>query len=504
MKIAAVFSDNMVLQRNKNIRIFGTCTNKEKVITASIPELGCSARALIKDGKWEAVLPPMKECSSCTLEVSCGAVKKIFRNVAIGEVWLAGGQSNMEFELCSDKNGAAALESCSKENVRFYYTPKCSMMNSELEKAERSSCWSLPSAESARSWSAAGYYFAAELSRKLGVTVGIIGCNWGGTSASAWMSREYLGYDSRLHPYLDDYYKAIEDKTDGEMIAEYDAYSKRQIKWNSEVDECYSADPQAEWKDILQKCGDNPYPGPMNIKNPLRPAGLYHTMLRRIAPYTLAGVLWYQGESDDIRAQIYDVLLTALIENWRRDWHDDELPFIIVQLPMFRFMDEPDTQSWAYIREAQEKVFRTVKNTGLAAALDCGELNNLHPTDKAPIGHRLYLQALNTVYGMLSEEDSLPPYYDSFEITGSTIRIYLANCEKGLTVKKGCSPGSFEIAGADGVFFPAEAVIKQQYIELSSSSVKTPAAARYKWTNYAEVELFGANGLPLLPFRTNK
>lgn len=504
MRIASVFSDDMVLQRNKNIRIFGTCTNMEKTITVSIPELDCSARAIIKDGRWEAILPPLKECSSCTLEVSCGAIKKVFNNVAIGEVWLAGGQSNMEFELCNDKNSTFALENCSSENVRFYYTPKYAMLNSELEEAERHSHWCLPSKEAARSWSAAGYYFAAELSRKLGVTVGIIGCNWGGTHASSWTSREYLSFDSRLKPYLDDYYNTINGKTDEEMIADYDAYSQMQVKWDREVAEYREANPSAKLEDILKKYGANPYPGPLNIKNPLRPGGLYETMLCRVAPYTLAGVLWYQGEADEIRPQVYDVLMKTLIENWRHDWHDNELPFMIVQLPMFRYADDPDTKSWAYLREAQENVFRTVKNTGLAVALDCGEFDNIHPTDKTPIGHRLYLQALNTVYGIIDECDSLPPYYSSYEIIGDTMQINLSNCAGGLKLKDGCSPEGFELAGEDEIFQPASAEIKEQSILLRSDKVKNPTTARYKWTNYADVELFGANGLPLMPFRTAK
>lgn len=504
MKIAAVFSDNMVLQRNKPIRVFGTCTNRDKIITVSIPELDSSARAVIKDGKWEAVLPPRRELGSCTLTVTCGAVKKIFNNVAIGEVWLAGGQSNMEFELRYDRRGAAALAGCSGENIRYYYTPKCSMANEELAALEKKSCWMLPSPDNSRAWSAAAYYFAKELSRRLGVTVGIIGCNWGGTPASAWMSREYLSYDNRLRPYLDDYDNEIEGKTDEQMIAEYDAYSERQLKWNSATEEYVAAHPNAKWNEVIAECGDNPYPGPLNIKNPLRPGGLYGTMLSHIAPYTLAGVLWYQGEADDCRPHTYEVLLKAMIENWRHDWHDAELPFMIVQLPMFRYEADPDTKSWAYIREAQENVFRTVKNTGLAVALDCGEFNNIHPTDKSQIGHRLYLQAMNVVYGILSDSDTLPPMYESYEVMGNTMIIYLTNCERGLCgTDERCLEG-FEIAGADGVYYPAEAKVRIPYIELRSDKVKSPAAARFKWTNYAEVGLFGINELPLPPFRTDK
>ena len=129
MKAAAVFSDNMVLQRNMNIRVFGTCTDNEKVITVTLFADGkeISARAVINNGRWEAILPPVDGCDGCTLEIACGAIKKVFRNVAVGEVWLAGGQSNMEYELHNDKNGVRELVSCAEENVRFYYTPKCSM-----------------------------------------------------------------------------------------------------------------------------------------------------------------------------------------------------------------------------------------------------------------------------------------------------------------------------------------------------------------------------------------
>ena len=224
MKAAAVFSDNMVLQRERYVRIFGTCTNNEKVITVSVPELLISVRAIIRKGRWEAVLPPMTECSKCTLEIACGAIRKVFRNVAIGEVWLAGGQSNMEFELRNDKNGVRELVSCAEEDVRYYYTPKCAMPE-EIEEAEKHTGWSLPSADNSAAWSAAGYYFAKELSRRLGVTVGIIGCNWGGTSASAWMSREYLEQDSRLRPYVEEYDRAVKGKSRKKMIAEYDEYT---------------------------------------------------------------------------------------------------------------------------------------------------------------------------------------------------------------------------------------------------------------------------------------
>ena len=504
MKAAAVFSDNMVLQRNRNIRVFGTCSKNEKIITVRIPELESFARAVVKDGRWEAVLPPRKEYSSCTLEIFCGAVKKVFKNVAIGEVWLAGGQSNMEFELQHERKGAAALASCYSENVRFYYTPKCSMLGAELEQAEKESCWCTPSPDNAKSVSAVGYYFARELSRRLGVTVGIIGCNWGGSSASAWISRDYLSCDKRLSPYLDEYDEAIKGKSDEEMIAEYDEYSTYQWAWEQRMIKFCAENPKAKWDEVLKNCGENRYPGPHSIKNPMRPCGLHETMVKRIAPYTLAGVLWYQGESDDHRPDTYEVLLKLLIENWRDLWKDKELPFMIVQLPMFRYIDDPDTKSWALIREAQENVFKSVKNTGLAVCLDCGELNNIHPTDKSQVAHRLYLQAMSEVYEVITRRDSLPPMYDNFEVIGNAMLIHLTNCEMGLGGKDEHCLDGFEIAGEDGIYYPAKATVRLPYIELRSDKVKMPAAARYKWKNYADVGLFGINDLPLPPFRTDK
>lgn len=262
--------------------------------------------------------------------------------------------------------------------------------------------------------------------------------------------------------------------------------------------------PEAKWDEVLKNCGENRYPGPHSIKNPMRPCGLHETMVKRIAPYTLAGVLWYQGESDDHRPNTYEVLLKLLIENWRDLWKDKELPFMIVQLPMFRYIDDPDTKSWALIREAQENVFKSVKNTGLAVCLDCGELNNIHPTDKSQVAHRLYLQAMSEVYEVITRRDSLPPMYDNFEVIGNAMLIHLTNCEMGLGGKDEHCLDGFEIAGEDGVYYPAKATVRLPYIELRSDKVKMPAAARYKWTNYADVGLFGINDLPLPPFRTDK
>ncbi|MBR5164763.1 MAG: sialate O-acetylesterase [Ruminococcus sp.] len=503
MKTAPIFSDNMVLQRHKNIRVFGSCSGREQRITVSIPELHASAEAVITGSRWEAVLPALPECDSCTLVVACGAIQKQFTNVAIGEVWLAGGQSNMEYELRNDRHGADELRECARENVRYYYTPKVSMLGEELNAAESASRWEIASETGSVAWSAVGWYFAKELSRRLGCTVGILGCNWGGTSASAWVPREVLD-TAQLRPYLDEYDAATAGKSDEQMIAEYDEYTAYQAGFDRRVAECYAENPDIRWSEVLGKCGENRYPGPLGIKNPMRPCGLYETMVSRVCPYTVRGVLWYQGESDDHRPQSYCELMSALIRCWRGAWHDDEMAFLIVQLPMYSCDDDNEFTRWAYIREAQERIFRTVKNTGLAVALDCGEYNNIHPTDKSEVGHRLYLQALSEIYGLADRAETMPPMYASHEVRhGDTMIVYLDNPSGGLSGNDGHSDG-FELAGADGAYYPADSVeIRGNQIHIKCGQVKRPVNVRFKWINYAGVGLFGTNGIPVAPFRTD-
>ncbi|MBP5363241.1 MAG: sialate O-acetylesterase [Ruminococcus sp.] len=507
MKTAPIFSDNMVLQRHSNIRIFGTCSGSERRITVSIPELHASAEAVISGNRWEAILPALPECDDCSLVITCGAIQKVFSNVAVGEVWLAGGQSNMEYEIRNDKNGAAELKNCSRENVRYYYTPKCSMLGDEHSAAEAASRWETASETNSVAWSAVGWYFAKELSRKLGCIVGIIGCNWGGTSASAWVPREVLENNAKLRPYIDDYDKAITGKTDEQMISDYDEYTAYQDEWHKRANAIWAEDPDIPWADLQAKAGENRYPGPMGIKNPMRPCGLYETMVSRVCPYTIKGVLWYQGESDDNRPGTYYDLMSDLIHCWRDKWHNDEMAFLIVQLPMFRYREDPDFKHWAYIREAQMKLFRTIKNTGLAVALDCGEFNNIHPVDKSVVGHRLYLQAMSEVYMLMDRSETTAPMFESFEVRhGDTMIVYLQNPSGGLSGGDDHLEG-FELAGADGVYYPADSVeiIGGSQINIRCSQVKHPVNVRFKWTNYASVGLFsaGTHGIPVAPFRTD-
>ena len=497
-KAAAIFSSNMVLQRRKNVRIWGTCYD-EKNIFVKIPELGVSVKAIVNGENWKAVLPPMEAVDCCKLIVESESETVTLENVAVGEVWFAGGQSNMELELKDCLDGEAELKKCSETKIRYYYTEKCSYLDEILPIRERKNSWKTPSEETSANWSAVAYFFAKKLSADLGVTVGILGCNWGGTSASAWMSREKLESDTAIRSYLDEYDKSIEGKTEVEMVWEYNDYLVYEKKWNEKKDICYKENPNISYDEVVKKCGENKWPGPMGVKNPYRPCGLHETMIKRVAPYTLAGFLYYQGESDDHKPDVYEKLLTALIEQWRSDWEDYRLPFMMVQLPMFKYAGDDDKKNWPVIREAQMKVFNSLKNTGLAVILDCGEFNNLHPANKKPVGERLELQALYNVYGK-RETEAFPPMYTSYSVKDDSMELYFDCAEDGLKVNGKLS--GFELAGEDEVYYPATAELKGNVIVISSAKVATPVNARYLWTNYGDVTLFGKNGIPVPSFRT--
>lgn len=498
---AAIFTDHMVLQRNKNITVWGSAYSFTK-IKAEIG--GNSAETTAVDGKWSVTLPPMEAGGPYELKVTDGGGGEIvLHDVMIGEVWLAGGQSNMELELQNSLTGKEDLAAIEGSNVRFYYTQKIAYIDDYFHFAERNTCWATASPESAKCWSAVGYYFARKLSAELGVTVGIIGCNWGGTSASAWMSRAFLEKDADTKSYTDEYDKAMEDKTFEGYCKELAEYQEWYNEWQPKINEYYATTPNPTWDGALEYAGPTRWPEPLGPKSPFRPAGLYETMLKRVCPYTVAGFIYYQGESDDHKPDTYYKLFKLLIEQWRTDWEDDTLPFLFVQLPMFMNEGDDDFKHWCKIREAQMRVHQTTANTGIAVALDKGEFNNIHPLDKEPVGYRLALQALYHVYGKISADEAYGAVYKSCIRMDGGMLVSFDHASDGFDVK-GDKIVGFEIAGADKKYVPADAEIRGDKIFVRSAEVAEPVYLRYNWTNYGDVTVYSKNGIPLAPFRTSR
>ena len=533
--VAAIFSNHMVLQRNKFIAVFGQA-EKGTLITASLfndkNELLSENSTIAENETWLLQLEPQLAQTGCSLTICAGQEKITFSDIAIGEVWLAGGQSNMEFELQNCTEGPAELEDKNAgKNVRFYYTNKIAWKDQHFYEAESKTCWQNWDSPAKGAWSAVGYFFAKKLAEDLDCVVGLVGCNWGGTSASAWMRREYLEADRDLNTYLSDYAEATRGKSIEQQCKEFDDYEIKNAKWQEKFSKLWEKQPGITWAEAEKILGKNPWPGPASCKNPYRPCGLYDCMLARILPYTLKGVLWYQGESDDHKPRFYSKLFSALIDNWRTDWKDEDLPFVFVQLPVHRYEADPDFKHWPIVREQQAKVAASVKNAWLTGAFDLGKFSDIHPVAKKELAERMEKNALANVYNLIPSVDAGAPQLEGcysiynaeskrgkilltfsnaplgFEVHADDIRLEeykKMEANQGNTVAEDFT--GFEIAGSDGLWYPAKFAFggtdgKQNTIVLCNEKVSRPVAARYGWFNYGPVTIYGKNGLPLCPFQ---
>ena len=496
---AAVFSDHCVLQRNKEIRVWGCASHGTKV---QVLLNNVSAETVTQGTNWEVTLPAMEAGGPYVLEVSSGEkVYQHFEDVMIGEVWLAGGQSNMEYMLKQDADGAAALKRMSDSNVRYYQVQQVPFIDDYFYRVEQENHWMLPDDEEKDTWSAVGFYFAERLAKELGVTVGIIGCNWGGTSASAWQDKESILHYEDTKIYWEEYADLVAKQNPEEYEKERIAYFDYQADWQPRMDAYYAANPTSTWEEALAAVGEAKWPGPMGPKHEFRPAGLYECMLKRVVPYTLGGVIYYQGESDDHRPEAYYHLFGSMINVWRREFREETLPFLCVQLPIHHYDGDTVMDKWCAIRDAQMRLHQEGVVTGIAVALECGEYNNIHPVHKTEVARRLAIQALYHVFGIGSEEEVYGPIFRTLAVNGSELLISFYHAEHGFTVK-GEEIKNFELAGPDGKFVPAKAEVRGSSVVLSSENVSAPVAARYMWIDYAQVTLFGANGLPVAPFIT--
>jgi sialate O-acetylesterase len=501
IQAAAIFSDNMVLQRGKPVPVWGSGSDGE---TVKVAWGSVTVTAAVRNGEWQVTLPPQETGVSGTLIIS-GISKTIsFTNVVFGDVWFAGGQSNMELELQNCLNGKEETAACANPNIRFYQAVKRAVIDADYLACEAKSGWKVCAPETAANLSAAAYFFARKITADIKVPVGIISCSWGGTSISAWMSKSQLAKSTAGQKFLDNYAALVGNKTDAEWDAEMKEYFDDWSAWDSRVQAWRTKEPGATWETLNKECGICPWPQPAGNKSPYCPTNLYTSMVKRVAPFALSGFLYYQGEEDDQHAADYFEMLYYLIDQWRSDWGDDTLPFLIVQLPMYASREEVEAgqpeKNWCVIREAQFRASQAISHTGLAVIIDCGEYDNIHPLDKQTVGFRLALQALKIAYGQKIDADG--PIFVSAQSENTAIRVSFLHAEKGLEFR-GKAEG-FEVAGADGVYYPAEAVIEGGTIAARSEKVSAPERVRYAWLKYGPTPLFGKNGFPAMPFRSHR
>lgn len=491
-QLAAIFSDHMVLQRDKPIKVWGTASEECQI---SVEFCGQRRTAQAVQGKWGVILDPRPAGGPFEMKVVGSGTEIRLTDIMVGEVWLAGGQSNMEMMIQNTVHWNEAKSMPDYGVIRYYDAPRVAYDGEKYEER----VWQVTNTENVGDFSAVAYYFAIGIYNHLKVPVGIINCNWGGTSASCWMSEEYLLADDEIRVYYDEYQKLIADQDPAVYEYEYERYSN-QVREYAEEKAKISIDPR-NTEDYLAAVNAiiYPWPPPMGPKCFLRPCGLYHTMIRKIVPYSIRGTIWYQGETDAARPLLYGKLFSHLIRNWREDWQDPEMPFLFVQLPGYA-VDNPEGEEWALLREQQFLVSRSVHNTGIVVSYDCGAKDNLHPTLKKPIGERLALLARNKIYGEALESSG--PVFARKEINGNRMAIYFDHAGQGLTARGGPLQG-FQISGPDGIFRNATAEIKGNTVEVYHEDLADPRDARYLWANYAEGNLYNKNGLPASPFRTD-
>lgn len=497
-KLAPLFGNGAVLCRRKEVRVWGTAADGQtitgRVTTADgliLSEEGiCTAR----DGRFLLHLPPMEQATSCTLTVTCGAETCTSTDISIGEVYLASGQSNMELELQNADEGQDLIAAHDDPLVHYFNVPKKSVWDDDAIAAEAASHWERVRPGYARDISAVAYFFARKLARTIDCPIGIIDCYWGGTSVTCWMDKETLEATAEGQRYITRYREQGGDKPFDQWRQEEDAFWVEMNAWNAHVAQLKKDNPGISWPEINETVGACPWHPPVGPGSPYRPGGLIETMTKRVVPATLTGILYYQGEDDTARTEHYDVLLTAMVMRLRQLFRDDSLPFLNVQLPMWIAAGDEDKHDWARLRLAQARAASALQPGGLAILLDCGEFDNIHPTDKRTPGERLCDVALRVVYGMDAPESprALGKYTQ-----GDTLVVTLS----APVLRRETGELLLEIAGEDGAYHPVQSVtLDGTEMRLRSVAVLHPAKVRYAYVNWGKVSLFGQNGLPLAPF----
>lgn len=621
VRLPALFSDNMVLQRETEAPFWGWASPGEVVrVKGSWNNNEISATA-DQAGKWRLKLKTPAAGGPYTVTVK-GEETLVLHNVLIGEVWVCSGQSNMEMPLKGWPGGpvlnsAAAINSADYPSIRLFTVQRHVALRPQ---EDCTGSWEPCSPGTAGAFSATAYFFGLELYRKLKIPVGLIHTSWGGTVAEAWTSEEALrplgDFNEKLNeqdsllPHLaqleeEDARNAALWKEEVEQVdGHYAAAGLEDAGWKTMQLPAYwetaglpgfdgivwfrkTVSLPASWagKELQLDLGpiddmditwfnghkiggitENGYsaenrsyrvpgnlvrPGknviavrvldlrgnggiygdvglmqlyPVNYKNerismaggwrygatrrkpqtqvsenPNAPSVLYNGMIAPVVPFAIRGAIWYQGESNVGRAEQYSRLFPTMITDWRARWEAGDFPFYFVQIAPFPYGGD-GTKS-AALRDAQRRTL-ALAQTGMAVTLDIGDTTNIHPANKEEVGRRLALWALAKTYGQRKIVYS-GPLYKRMQVEGNQVRLFFDFADKGLMTKGG-KLTSFEVAGSDGRFLAAQAVIKGKNVVVSSEQVSHPVAVRYAWRDNAVPHLFNRSGLPASAFTTEE
>ena len=527
VELHPLFTDHMVLQRERPVPIWGTAAPREEV-TVEFADQSVSATADDK-GAWQAELAPLTASAESRNLVVTGANAITLKDVVVGDVWLASGQSNMDAPMDSG-NAKKELPSADDPLLRFFVVKK-NVAADPLDTIEGR--WEKSDPETARRCSAVAWFFARDIRRTQDVPVGIIHAAWGGTPIKTWMSLTSLEREPAMASVVAEYEKAraAHEAVKGTPELQQEYYRDME-DWENNVEPVYKAARKAHGEAVAKAktVGEPPPPRPQperpepvmpdpiampsKTKRPSVPTIVYNAMVAPLAPYGLRGILWYQGEADISRAADYRQLFPRLIENWRADFSSPELPFLLVQLPGYgRDTAVVSDGGIADLRDAQAAAL-SLPATGMVVTLDIGEAGDAHPRNKIHVGRRLALVARKQVY--TEDVVSSGPVYRSHKVTDGAVRVNFDHLGDGLII--GQAPWradsmpeaptdrlvGFALRGANGSWVDAEARIDGDAVIVSNPDVPDPQELAYGWADAPSVNLYNAGGLPAAPFRTDR
>jgi len=442
-----LFTDNMVLQQKAKLPVWGKAAPGEEVSVVLFDgktKTGTGTAKADDKGDWKVTLDEQKAGTTYRLEVK-GKTDVTRTNVAVGEVWVCSGQSNMEWSVDASFDPAKVKAGALNANLRLFTVAKKFSPTplSDYADLKHFGQWADSKPTNVGGFSAVAYHFGQAVQKVLNVPVGLIHTSWGGTVCEAWTSPDALAAVPELK-YLAD--RATGGKT-----------------------------------------------------NQNTPAALYNAMIHPLLPFAAKGAVWYQGESNAGRAYEYRTLFPAMIEDWRKKWGTD-LAFHLVQLAPWHANDTEGV-SWAELREAQTLTTTKLKGVGMAVITDVGDLLDIHPRDKTTVGNRLARAALAQTYGQ--KVVGRGPTYKGMTADGDKVTLAFENVGTGLVAKYATLNG-FAACGEDQYFYPAKAVLQgTDAIVVTCDKVSKPVAVRFGWKNYPVVNVYNKEGLPMVPFRTD-
>ncbi|WP_149277050.1 sialate O-acetylesterase [Pareuzebyella sediminis] len=432
-----ILSDNMVLQRNDMVMLWGWANTGEEISVVTGWDNKTYTVKTAITAKWEVTVKTPNAGGPFFIKFKGNDNEVTLNNILIGEVWLCSGQSNMQWSATTNAGIDNAEEEIAKANypnIRLFTVER---RTSEFPQEDLPGNWEECTPETMKDFSAIAYFFARRLQGELDIPIGLIDNAWGGSPAEVWTPTSVFDEQEDLEASA----KALES-----------------TPWS-----------------------------------PVTPSYLYNAMVHPLTPLKIAGTIWYQGESNVGRYEKYEKLFSQMVASWRNAW-GYSFPFYYVQIAPYKY-EIPETG--AYLRDTQRKALEVIPNSGMVVVSDIATINDIHPPNKQDVGLRLANLALKEHYKVY-EGEVYGPLFKEFRVEGKKIRVIFDHA-KGLKAL-GKTPTHFEIAGDDGQFYPAKARIKNDEVILSSREVKEPKRVRFGWSNIAEPNLFNAADLPASSF----